>query len=380
MQITTLLIILGIAQGLFLGMILITIRRGNRRANLVMGTLIILFAVSISHFAFLKTNVYEIYPHLYKTAQPLLFLFGPLFLLYVRIHTERNFRFHASFLLHFIPFVLFIIYLLPVYTMPASEKIGYIRSASDSVTVFDYLIMPLQVIHIFIYMWIVDRKIDRNTARLKESFSSIERINLAWLKRSTVGFVGVFVVIAVLIVLKISGFDYFVSQFGQDLIAIIVAVVIYYIGYKGLRQPEIFIGENDPDQVKKYEKSTLQRDAALIYKNKLLEYMREEKPFSDAQLTIKELAQKTRIPAYHLSQVINEQFGKNFFDFINSYRIEEAKMQLSDPKNDYLSIQAIAFEVGFNSKSAFNNAFNKFAGITPSQFRTNRNTIKNASQ
>ena len=81
------------------------------------------------------------------------------------------------------------------------------------------------------------------------------------------------------------------------------------------------------------------------------------------------LSQRLNASIHHLSQVINEKSGKNFFDLINGCRIEEAKTKLKDPSNQYEKILDIAFDVGFNTKVAFNKAFKKFAKMTPSQFR-----------
>ena len=97
--------------------------------------------------------------------------------------------------------------------------------------------------------------------------------------------------------------------------------------------------------------------------------MEQERPFTDGDLTIQKLADKLSIPAPHLSQTINERLGKSFPDFINSYRIEEAKKKLLDPALKHLSILGIAEEVGFSSKSSFNSVFKKITGITPSEFR-----------
>jgi AraC-like DNA-binding protein len=78
---------------------------------------------------------------------------------------------------------------------------------------------------------------------------------------------------------------------------------------------------------------------------------------------------------HHLSQLINEGLNQNFFDFVNSYRIEEIKKQLHDPKLSHIKIEEIAFQNGFNSKSAFNTAFKKFTQTTPSQFRKEVNIL-----
>jgi tetratricopeptide (TPR) repeat protein len=121
---------------------------------------------------------------------------------------------------------------------------------------------------------------------------------------------------------------------------------------------------------KKYEKSTLTPKQAEIYQQELLTFIEEKKPYLDCELTVNVLAEQLAISTRHLSQVINEQIDKNFCDFINHYRVEEAKKILMQTKeNKEISILNIAFDVGFNSKSSFNTVFKKHTGMTPSQFR-----------
>ncbi|MBW6492346.1 MAG: AraC family transcriptional regulator [Lentimicrobium sp.] len=97
--------------------------------------------------------------------------------------------------------------------------------------------------------------------------------------------------------------------------------------------------------------------------------MNTEKPYLDADLTLPQLATRLQIPSHLLSRVINEKFGLNFFDFINQYRVDELKSKLNNPEFDNLSLLGIAFECGFNSKSAFNRVFKKITGLTPSEFK-----------
>jgi AraC-like DNA-binding protein len=124
-----------------------------------------------------------------------------------------------------------------------------------------------------------------------------------------------------------------------------------------------------PPPSKKYEKSTLTLERGDAYLKRLLDLMEKEKPYTDGGLTLNKLAKALAISPHHLSQMINEQLNQNFFDFINLYRIEEAKRMLVDPARKHYSVLAISEEVGFNSKSAFNAAFKKHTQMTPSDFR-----------
>jgi AraC-like DNA-binding protein len=145
------------------------------------------------------------------------------------------------------------------------------------------------------------------------------------------------------------------------------SLIVYALGYLKMRKPQT--SESDELAAKKYEKSQLTPERSERYLNKLLQFMEAERPYVDGDLTIQKLAERLSIPASHLSQTINERLGKSFPDFINSYRVKEAKKKLLDPALKHLSVLGIAEEVGFNSKSSFNAVFKKHTDMTPSEFR-----------
>jgi AraC-like DNA-binding protein len=126
--------------------------------------------------------------------------------------------------------------------------------------------------------------------------------------------------------------------------------------------------KND-DNNEKYQKSGLKSDKAETYVTRLEAYMREAKPYLDGDLTMKDLAVGVGIPSYHLTQILNENLMKNFYDYINEYRVEEVKRHLQDESYRNDTLISIAFDTGFNSKSAFNRIFKKVTNDTPSQFR-----------
>jgi AraC-like DNA-binding protein len=137
-----------------------------------------------------------------------------------------------------------------------------------------------------------------------------------------------------------------------------------------MRRPVTALQRGQQLPAKKYEKSTLTAERAERYLDRLLHCMNNEKPFTDGELSVQTLAEKLSIPAHHLSQTINERLGQTFADFVNSYRVEEAKRRLLDPAFKHLSLLGIAEEVGFNSKSSFNSIFKKHTSMTPSEFRS----------
>ena len=119
----------------------------------------------------------------------------------------------------------------------------------------------------------------------------------------------------------------------------------------------------------KYSGSGLKESDAILYIDKLNNYMVTEKPYLNPDLNLPQLAKDVNIPSHYLSQIINENIGLNFFDFINRQRVEDVKFKITDSQYNNYSILGIAFESGFNSKSAFNRVFKIVTGLTPSEYK-----------
>ncbi|MCK7502842.1 MAG: helix-turn-helix transcriptional regulator [Desulfobacterales bacterium] len=125
--------------------------------------------------------------------------------------------------------------------------------------------------------------------------------------------------------------------------------------------------ESEPGR--RYERSSLTPENAALYETRLRETMEREKLFLDPELTLPKLARALDLPASHLSQVINERLGRNFFEFINGYRVDAARQRLANPAPGQQKLVAIAFDCGFNSLATFNRVFKELAGRPPSDFR-----------
>ncbi|MGE5681999.1 MAG: helix-turn-helix domain-containing protein, partial [Bacillota bacterium] len=380
----------------------------------------------IAHFYFWRTGLYFQYPHLLGISNTMLFLFGPLFYLYVKILIDKNYKFKKTDLLHFLPFILFILYGIPFYIMSRQEKLDYLRQFSFYQGLYSYFIALSQIIQLYVYIFLVRHLVNEHDRKIRDVASSIEKINLSWINKGIFAFFVIFGVMLVLLVLALFGLK--TGELFQVIIPVMVSITIFIIGYLGLRLPEIpatslkadkdktdntkidttdeinitetdnketdnketdnkdaaakdnptlyldkganFLTTPERDHVqKKYEKSSLTPEKAEECLKCLKILMDKEKPYLDSELSLQKLSSLLEITPHHLSQVLNENLELSFFDFVNSYRIEEAKKLLLSPKSELLTILAIAEESGFNSKSAFNTAFKKFTSLTPSEFK-----------
>jgi AraC-like DNA-binding protein len=280
------------------------------------------------------------------------FLFGPLLYLYTKSITQKDYSFKKIHLIHVALFV--IIFIASLVNLRISENYLY---AALYLQTTPYIIACMKIILKY-----------RQT--LKNYFSSIDKLNLTWM----LYVVGAFFVMwmidfanFIMINLELTNHNLRISLVFLSLtINFVFAILIFY---KALQHPEIFAGTTETEKQQKYEQSRLTEEEKAEYLQKLRDYFNEEKPYLNPELTITEIAHKLNVSVKYLSQVINESLGKNFYDFINSYRIEEAKHQLIKKSGSKKTVLEVLYNSGFNSKSAFNSAFKKHTGFTPTEFR-----------
>lgn len=149
------------------------------------------------------------------------------------------------------------------------------------------------------------------------------------------------------------------------LFKILILLMLVALGAAGL-----YIYKKQPfKKQEKYKGSPLNPQFAEECIRKLKHLMEVEKAYLDADISLQSLAEKLSITSRLLSQILNETLDRNFSDFINFYRVEEAKKILQNPRSAQKKIIALAFDVGFNTKVAFYNAFKKFTNMTPAQYR-----------
>jgi AraC-like DNA-binding protein len=227
-------------------------------------------------------------------------------------------------------------------------------------------------LHVLVYLALAIRQLVSKSFEQENELSFRQAFHQRWL-RFIIGGLAAVCFLSILFVL--FGPDYGYRAWG--FLCILLSIFIYAMGYWGLRQSSLFI-EMAPNQVPKereatnqprYAKSTLTAEMAADCINKLEDVMINEKPYLENELTLQQLASSLAISPHHLSQAINQKLNRNFYQLVNHYRIEEAKTMLLSKEHRHLNIAAVAFEVGFNSVSAFNTAFKKHARMTPSQFK-----------
>ena len=302
-------------------------------------------------------------------------LFGPVTLMYILFSLNRVKKFRFAHLLHLIPLLigLFAIKNFFLANIDYDSFIEYFNKSSGITKVELYcweFISPVYILY-SLYILIIHKK------TVKSYFSDISGKDLQWL----IMLISVFV-ISMLVSYAIWFIEDVIHVLIKftflDILPAILTIYVFFMGYYGYRQAGIFFNppgserrfefESFGDSDEKYEKSGLSDIERKELINRLKELMEAEKPYLENNLNINELAKMLKTTFHKLSQVINGSFHKNFYDFINTYRIKESKQLLKKPENEIYTIISIAYICGFSSKSSFYNAFRKNTGITPGEY------------
>jgi AraC-like DNA-binding protein len=202
--------------------------------------------------------------------------------------------------------------------------------------------------------------------------SNKEFVDLKWLLRLIWG---IAIVLFIIVIYNL------VSPFDAPnlFVNFLIILVICDFSYNAIRQKEIFprlenasqeIIELNEELEQNETRNKLISDQEMVeLKIRLNNFLIEEQPYLDSDITLVGLAELLHTTAHKLSYTINAGFDMNFFNFINQFRVEHAKKLLKDPDKQHLSLLGIAFESGFSSKTAFNTSFKKITGLTPSEFK-----------
>lgn len=318
-----------------------------------------------------RTNGYPI-PFIIHTSTPVIFLHGPVLWLYIKSLTTQKFVFKPTYLLHFVPFLaIVLVFYFQIYSLPHSQRIAIDSSGAFKNNIsYPIILTAVAIVSQGYFIWglLLLRRYNR---RIKGFFSSVEHIDLSWLRFVLLSAI---ICYALISTLYISNYIMGLLSFNlMQLIGFILAsAYVLLLGFYGLKQGNVFVSSNisvDLDRT-----STIQPETAPLEKGdedfvkKLMTYMKEQKPHCNPELTLAKLSDELDVAPDYLSGILNGRLNMNFFDFVNHYRIEEFKKQCCNPQNSNLTLVSIAYDCGFNSKATFNRVFKKATGLTPSEF------------
>ncbi len=372
------LYIIGIVITFFLVFLLIS-KKGKTLADNILVAWLLVIGVHLAFYYAYLTSIFFEFPFLLGIEAPFPLLHGPFLYLYVVFMTNQISTKKDLYFLHFLlPLAVYASY-FPFFLRPAAEKIYVYQHQGSGYEALTNSVFLLILISGVVYTALSLRVLKQYRESLFNQFSNIEKINFNWLKYLVYGLGIVWLVVF--------------SRVPDTILFGFVACYVLFMGYFGIKHVGLFTYtdafippqykasnkdaesdfkdnfiENEDDTKKKYQKSGLSEAQADTLQKELSRLMHTEKCYTNCELTLADLALKLNVTPNHLSQVINEKEGVNFYDYVNALRIEAFKKLVAEPKSKNYTLLALAYDCGFNSKTSFNRHFKKYTGQSPSEY------------
>ncbi|MFC5046053.1 helix-turn-helix domain-containing protein [Aquimarina hainanensis] len=359
--------ILLIFTSLFFAFFLFYVKSKNRIGNFFLAVFLIIRTVDILPFTF---NL-ELTPIIDILRMDIgAFFQAPLLFLFTLSTIYSDFKISSKHLLLLTPFIANTILLLPnFYLANESEQLLFYHNYTHTLEgKLSYILAHLQNLFYIVVTFVL---LTRYKKLLFENYSKSTGINYKWLFQMNMICLLLFIFALVKNIYRFGSHFGFISILRFSTSLIMLGFTCWLI-LKALNAPKLFRGISSNLQlasILKAEKTTPETDLWDSQKAKLKEFMSEEEPYLDSDLTIKGLADQMQMEERNLSILINTQLNLNFYEFINKHRINKAKEILEDTSQSKLTILEILYQVGYNSKSSFNTAFKKATGVTPTIYR-----------
>jgi AraC-like DNA-binding protein len=349
----------GVVQGIFLSIVLSRVSRSNKEANRVLSVLLLLVSVILfSRIGLPKIN-YKISSHLWGYPDSLAFLFGPLYYLYFkRLLFAEKVKKH--FFLHYIPALIHFLWVSSRNLRLSSEEIITLIQSGKLFPIWVLVTFSLTFSYLIYWIFSVSLifrfkkyEVNVNSSRVPFVFSLVILAGilagiLTWF----------FWVIHFLFGIKILVFT------DSDAGWIIIPLLTYFIGYHAIVQSQVF--KLSPGGQKGLPRVNDATSHKIL--NDLKKIMQEEKPYLKPELTLSQLASMIQTSSNNLSWIINTNYKCNFYDYINQYRVSAFIEKLRQGEHKLQTLEGIAYDSGFNSKTTFNKVFTKIMNDSPGNY------------
>jgi AraC-like DNA-binding protein len=362
----------GAIQAIFLAILIIT-KRNKERPDYVLFALLLIASFPLLFYFFNFDSIIEIsqkyvpYPtYMYFVNMPYIMLPSPLIYIYIKSSMIREKNFIRKNFFHFLPTLIFIVLTFILVDIQGIKKQGFfVLSKFERILFMSFA--PLALFLTFFYINKSFVLVKKHQQKIKENFSYTENIDFHWLKILLLSYaISMIIVLPSVFILT----KYLSIAEIYQIVLLYISSLVFFVGFFGIKQSNIFIFSKQQNtknqQITQHHLNKDTKESSAEVK-KLLEFMENEKIYLNSKLSLAQLAEKLNWQPSFLSKILNEKLNKNFYEFVNYYRAEEAKKQLIE--NENYTILAVAFDCGFNSKSSFHRIFKEFTGKTPGEYK-----------
>ncbi|WP_074410401.1 MULTISPECIES: helix-turn-helix domain-containing protein [Aquimarina] len=376
-NIYTIIGIAAITQGIFLGLYMFVKKRAHKTRAYLLGFLLLIFAFILIHDVLSYSRYMISVPYFLGLGPVFTFAIGPLIFLYVRFICIKGIRLKWVDFLHFIPTLFVFINRIELFLLQKEEKVRKLQNAyvyldsnqkSNQTIVEAFQHFTIWHIQPFIYLLLSLVLIYKYNNYIKQYFSDISKLQLSWMKNLLFGYLLIWGIESSIelfpVVFNLE------SVYSKPVSIVLMSLHVFLFVIIALNHTDESIGVTI-DQFDKKEKKTIELPDEEIesLRFKIKNAFKSDKLYHNPKLTLRKLSDTVAVNSKQVSYIINHIEHKNFFDFVNDYRVEEAKLLLEDDDYYKYTIAAIGEMVGFNSRDAFYRAFKKKYGRTPASFR-----------
>lgn len=355
---------------LFLAFFLITVKTTHKLSNRIFAFFLLLTAIDVSTTI---DHLFDLSLNSTFFINTLFFLQLPTIYLYILSVCYADFVLKPKHFIHTSGFLVANLVLFPrFYSVDFQAKIRFLKQIFNQPEIqCNHVLIDIQII---LYLTLAFLTIRKAKKIYLENYAGATMESLHWLFQFTLALSFFYSVALIKNIFKFIAFPNLAERLKTGLLVFELGIIFWYL-YKALHNPNLFraidsklklVKELVSEEKLHSPSNEKVNDPAII---KLKQHMMDEKPFLNPSLTIQDIAVAIEIPVRELSVLINQNVNQHFYDFVNSYRIEQAMQLLKNTSKNKVTILEILYEVGFNSKSSFNTAFKKHTGKTPTEFR-----------
>jgi len=360
-------------QFLFVSLFLAQNKKGKTLSNKLLATVFFMISIVVIDLYLIVFGVEINIPQILFIDDTFMFAYGPLLYLFTQSVVFKNYRLQKKSMVHFIPFLIAVCVVIGIILFVDTNSIAQTTNQINNQQIPIYFRIGefLLLLYIFYYLFKSKQEIKKVLGKAKDVYSTFDQDNFRLLKFILNSFIILFSLSLIHSILPIVG----IKTGLLITLLLMILFMLYFINsilFKLLNQISNESGaitQSDFKEKEKYAGSRLSKTDLKSFKDRLGNHMEVNERFLDSELTINDLSSELEIPSKILSQVINEAYTCNFFDFVNKYRVETAKSIFINQVDKKLTVQEVMYDSGFNSKSSFNTAFKKFTHLTPTQFK-----------
>lgn len=353
---------------LLLSIVLLFRKTPLKKDNLVLGILFLimaLYSIQLSMYnSALLENDYIFLGYYIPVDYILIALMGPAIYIYIRTLLNKPLKTRSfKVWLHTLPVIPPLIFLAYFVSLPKMERIDLLilnfEKGFWAINMLNVLFYLQMTVYLFVCYRIIRKQLSVST---KVSHGTIQ-IDISWLKTLMI------IDLAIMCFSAPLCFYLGNEKVSNTIAQLAMDIQLIYIFFKSVWQTGVFPGEQIAEVKAKESMLKIADDVVDDYFKILMKYMEEKKPYLQEDCNIQSVSEQTNISVHHLSNIINKRFDKNFPEFINHYRVIEARKILDSQLSEKMTLEAIGYECGFGSKSSFNKAFKKITNFTPSEYR-----------